>query len=152
MDRSLYDKKLEDIRGALRSAEGFSYPLPAENKDLDNEDYGFEIEGVGAAALRIKVFLKATSMKMQTEIRARGKSEAARIQRHFDTLGYDVLRKDHAFLPSLWQRKNMTDSVSELVERILILVDMLEAQTPEELSQAALGILKQHTKKGEKKQ
>ena len=142
---------LEGVKSKLESMEGFGYQF-TEWKRWHDGDNGFEIEDVGVAKIRIRFFVK-DSGSLQTEIRAHKKEERERLEHHFNSLGYNgVQRNDNsAYLPLLWQgQKNMPANDTELIKRIMILINILEAETLEHLSQESLAIL-EHNRMNPKK-
>ena len=157
--RTRRDKLLDEIKSRLRQMEGFHYQI-TENKLWFRKDYGFEIEGVGEARVKIRVFIKTRknndqSENMQTEIRANSNSEKGRLKELFDKLGYDGVQRDNneAYLPGSWQgsknmpKTNMPEAKEVILSRIMVLKDILEAPSTESLSQEALDILEEDTLK-----
>jgi len=101
---------------------------------LDSGELGIKADVRGT---QIKIFTRGKNI--QIELRG-GKKW---IREHFHKLKADhVLRDDGVFLPRLWKgSKNMTSDVQVAIKRAELMLDIVYADTREELSEKTLSLL-----------
>lgn len=104
-----------------------------EPKVMDAGELG--VEGIVEGIL-IKIAIRRQNI--QLELRGRRKSEKEALQEKFKQLGkLDKLRKDHVFLPEIWKGKGRTSNQKEVSKRAKLLVEIISANSFEELSSEA---------------
>ncbi len=121
----------------LKIEEAFPFLNFSESKILDSGELGIE---ASIRNTRIKIFTRRKNI--QIELRGRNIEQHKWLQEHFIKLGAKhLLRKDNVFLPDKWKRSNMTASVTEAVKRISLMLEIVNAENNNELSEQARQLL-----------
>ena len=107
-----------------------------EPKVVDSKDVAIEtkVEGV-----TLKVFLRRKGI--QVELRHRTVAEEETIRNHFKRLGATI-RKDGVFLPNAWKREGISRDISEVLERIQLLIQIIKTDNLDSLSIEAKNLLR----------
>ncbi len=113
-------------------------------KVLDSADLGIQADLVprsGGAGARVKVFIRRR--KIQVELRHRRKVQKEWIRSHFTRLGaYPLRRNDDVFFPDAWRGSaNMTDDLEEVVRRVRVLEEIVNADDVSSLSKEVRSLL-----------
>jgi hypothetical protein len=111
---------------------------------LDASELGIEADLVpisGGAGARIKIFIRRR--KLQVELRPRRKAQKEWVRSHFTRLGaYPLRRKDDVFFPDAWRGPAcMTDDLEEVVRRVRIMQEIVNAGDAGSLSAEARSLL-----------
>lgn len=109
-------------------------------KVLDAADLGIEADVIprnGGAGGRLKVFIRRE--RIQIELRHRRKAQREWIQNHFKQLGaYPLRRRDDVFFPDCWRGPDrMTTDINEAVRRVGQMIQIINASSRYDLSEAA---------------
>lgn len=115
-------------------------------KVLDSADLGIEADLLplsGGAGARLKIFIRRR--KLQVELRWRKKAQREWIKTHFTKLGaYPLRRADDIFFPDDWRgTANMTDDLDEIVNRVRIMQQIVNAKSADALLPAIRELLTQ---------
>lgn len=127
------DKPLLEVQSAFPDLT-FESPKVADSGELDIEAH--------VRSTRIKVFIRKKNI--QIELRPRGKAQCEWQKKHFSKLQADkLLRNDYVFLPEAWKgSRNMTSDVKVAIKRVKLLLEIVNAENPRELSEEALLLLR----------
>jgi hypothetical protein len=102
-----------------------NFDLP---KILNSGELGIQadlIPAIGGAGTRVKIFIRRRDI--QVELRGKSVLQKQWIVSHFAKLGATGLRGDTVYLPKKWKNENMTDDLDEIVNRVRIMRQIVNA-------------------------
>lgn len=121
----------------LKIREAFPELVFDESNILDSGELGIEADVLGT---RIKIFTRRKNI--QIELRGRKKQQHEWLRQHLLKLGHHIKRADNIFLPEIWKgSKNMTTSPEIAIKRVKLLIEIINANCKEELSEEAFKLL-----------
>jgi hypothetical protein len=122
----------------LKIKEAFPFLSFDESQILDSGELGIE---ANIKNTRIKIFIRWKNI--QIELRGRNKAQHLWLQQHFLKLdAKHVLRGDNVFLPNAWKgSKNMTSNVEEAINRANLLIEIINTENNNMLSEEAKQLL-----------
>ncbi len=97
-------------------------------KILNSGELGIQadlIPAIGGAGTRVKIFIWRRDI--QVELRGKSVLQKQWIVSHFAKLGATGLRGDTVYLPKKWKNENMTDDLDEIVNRVRIMRQIVNA-------------------------
>lgn len=133
------DDQLIEIQNAFPNLK-FNRPRIKDSGELSIEaNVGDDKNQSGAV---IKIFTRKRN-SIQIELRGRKKYQKQWMLNHFSKLeASSLIRKSgDVFLPNKWKRGNIANNVSEAIERVELLLEIVKIENKNELSPKALSLL-----------
>lgn len=129
----LMDKSDEPLLEIQRKFPNLVFDSP---KILDSGELGIEADIRGT---RIKIFTQRKNI--QIELRGRRKAQHEWLQEHLKKLEVVNSRNGNVFLPNAWKYKNIAPNVRVAIERVKLMLEVVNAESRDDLSTKALELL-----------